>query len=138
MSKPAEDGWAKLQRVLQYLRGTIDLILTLGADDISNVKSWVDVLYRVRTDCKSHTIGVMSWGWGVLLSKVQKQKLNTEKLLEREIVGVSNYLPSMIWARMFLQEQGFVISKYFISGQSESNKDIEKWETIKQLENKAY
>ena len=72
VSEPDEDDWKKLRRVLQYLRGTIDLKLTLGADDIRRMKSWVDVSYRIHDDCRSHTGGLMSWGWGVLLTKSQK------------------------------------------------------------------
>ena len=45
-----EDDWKKLKRVLHYLRGTIDLVLTLGADDITKMKSWVDVSYGVNSD----------------------------------------------------------------------------------------
>ena len=63
VSKPNEDDWKKSKRVLQYLRGTKDLTLTLGADDIANMQAWVDVAYAVHEDCKSHTGGVMSWGW---------------------------------------------------------------------------
>jgi len=62
VSKPNEDDWKKLRRVLQYLRGTIDLRLTLGADNILKAKTWVDVSYGVHNDCKSHTGGAMSWG----------------------------------------------------------------------------
>ena len=93
VSEPDLDDWNKLRRVLQYLRGTIDLTLTMGADDITEMKSWVDVSYGIHDDCKSHTGGVMSWGWGVLLTKCQKQKLNTKISTEGEIVGVSNFLP---------------------------------------------
>ena len=108
---PDEDDWLKLKRVLQYLRGTIDLVLTLGADDLLNMKSWVDVSYGIHDDCKSHTGGAVSWGWGVLLTKCQKQKLNTKSSTEGEIVGVSDFMPNMIWGRMFLEEQGFVLEK---------------------------
>ena len=120
VTEPTEDDWAKLQRVLQYLRGTIDLVLTLGVDDITKAKSWVDVSYGVHSDCKSHTGGAMSWGWGVLLSKCQKQKLNTKSSTEGEIVGVSDYLPNIIWARMFLQEQGFVLAENILYQDNQS------------------
>ena len=53
----------------------------------------------------------MSWGLGVLLSKCQKQKLNMKSSTESEIVGVINYLPNVICARMFLEAQGFVIGE---------------------------
>ena len=75
------------------------------------MKSWVDVSYGIHYDCNSHTGEAMSWGLGVLLSKCQKQNLNTKSSTEAEIVGVSNYLPNVIWARMFLEAQGFIIEK---------------------------
>ena len=107
VSKPTEDDWIKLKRVLRYLRGTLDLTLTIGADDICKSKAWVDVSYGVHNDCKSHTGGAISWGRGVLLTKCQKQKLNVKSSTEGEIVGVSDFLPNMIWSRMFLEEQGY-------------------------------
>ena len=64
VSDPDKDDWKKLKRVLQYLRGTIDLELTLGADDISKMKSWVDVSYAIHNDSRIHTGDAMSWGWG--------------------------------------------------------------------------
>ena len=114
VSEPNEDDWKKLRRVLQYLRGTIDLKLTLGADNILKSKTWVDVSYGVHEDCRSHTGGAMSWGWGVLLTKCQKQKLNTKSSTEGEIVGVSDYLPNVIWTRMFLAEQGYILEENIV------------------------
>ena len=66
-------AWKKLKLVLQYLRVTIDLVLKLGVDDITKMKPCVDVSYGIHSDCKSHTRGAMSWGWGVLLSKHQSK-----------------------------------------------------------------
>ena len=88
--------------------------------ETTKMKSWVDVSYGIYSDCKIHTGGAMSWGWGILLSKCQKQNLNTKSSTESEIVGVSNYLPNFIWARMFLGAQGFVIEKnmFFQDNQS--------------------
>jgi hypothetical protein len=126
VSWPDADDWLKLKRVLQYLRGTLDIFLTLGADDITKMKSWVDVSYGIHDDCKSHTGGVMSWGWGVLLSKCQKQKLNTKSSTESEIVGVSDYLPNVIWARMFLGAQGFDITENILYQDNQSSIKIEK------------
>ena len=111
VSGPDQDDWNKLKRVLQYLRGTIDLVLTLGADDLLSMFAWVDVSYGVHNDCKSHTGGAISWGWGVLLTMCKKQKLNTKSSTEGEIVGVSDFLPNVIWARMFMEAQGDILKK---------------------------
>ena len=120
VSEPDEDDWKKLKRVLQYLRGTIDLVLTIGADDITKAKSWVDVSYAIHNDCRSHTGGAMSWGWGVLLTKCQKQKLNTKSSTEGEIVGVSDFMPNMIWARMFLEGQGILLKENILYQDNQS------------------
>ena len=123
---PDEVDWKKLKRVLQYLRGTMDLVLTLGADDIRKMKSWVDVSYGVHEDCKSHTGGCISFGWGVLLTKCQKQKLNTKSSTEGEIVGASDYMPNMIWGRMFLESQGFLLNESILYQDNQSAIKIEE------------
>ncbi len=71
----------------------------------------VDVPHGVHSDCKSHTGGAESWGWGVLLTMCKKQKLNTKSSTEGEIVGVSDFMPNIIWARMFLEAQGEFLKK---------------------------
>ena len=50
------------------------------------------------------------WGRGALLTKCQKQKLHVKSSTEGEIVGVSDFLPNMIWARMFLEAQGYKLT----------------------------
>ena len=104
----------------------MDLTLTLGADDIRSMKSWADVSYGVHDDCKSHTGGAISWGWGVLLTKCQKQKLNTKSSTEGEIVGVSDFMPNMIWARMFLEAQGFLLKENILYQDNQSAIKIEE------------
>ena len=124
VAEPKEDNWIKLKRVLQYLRGTLDMVLVLGADDLTDMKSWVDVSYGVHDDCRSHTGGALSWGWGIVNTKCQKQKLNVKSSTEGEIVGVSDFLPNMIWARMFLEEQGYTIKKNTLYQDNQSSMKI--------------
>ena len=69
----------KLKRVLEYLKGTLDEFLTLGADDVTIMKTWVDTSYAVHKDMKSHRGGVVSSRRGSIVSKSSKQKLNTQK-----------------------------------------------------------
>ena len=114
----------KLKRVPQYLRGRIDLILTLGADDLLKMKSWVDVSYGIHADCKSHTGGAISWGWGVLGTKCQKQKLNTKRSTKGEIVGVSDFMLNMVWARMFMEAQGYILKENILHQENQSTMKI--------------
>ena len=120
VAEPDENDWEKLKRVLQYLKGTIDIFLNLEADEITKMQSWVDVSYGIHFDCNSHTGGVMSWVWVVLLSKCQKQKLNKKTSNEYEIVGVSNYPTNIIWVRMFLEDQVFLIKENIIFQDNQS------------------
>ena len=44
-----------------------------------------------------------------IIAKLRKQKLNTKSSTEAEVVGASDYLPNSIWARRFLEAQGYRI-----------------------------
>ena len=62
----------------------------------------------------------MSWGWGVINTKCQKQKLNVKSSTEGEIVGVSDFIPNMIWTRLFLQEQGYNLKENILYQDNQS------------------
>jgi hypothetical protein len=90
VSKPDEDDWRKLKRVLQYLRGTLDDKLILGCVDIGKMKSFVDASFAVHMDMKSHTGGGISWGIGILLSMCQKQKEKQGYEIEENLLYQDN------------------------------------------------
>lgn len=125
VSSPDVDDWVKLKRVLQYLYGTMEITLTLGGETISSMKAWVDVSYGVHSDCRSHTGGCISFGWGTLLTMCKKQKLNVKSSTEGEIVGVSDYLPNLIWGRMFIEEQGYKVEEKILYQDNQSAIRIE-------------
>jgi hypothetical protein len=83
VSCSTKKDWAKLKWVLEYLRGTLDEFLTLGADDIGIMKTWVDASYAIHKDMKSQTGGVVSFGIGAVMSKSSKHKLNTKSSLKQ-------------------------------------------------------
>jgi len=112
-----QQDWKKLIRLLQYFNGTLDMPLILGADSLTESKSWVDAAYAVHDDMKSHTGGATSVGCGAIMCKSTKQKLNTKSSTEAKGVGSSDYLPNTIWARMFLAKQGNQLTEnIFLSG----------------------
>ena len=108
VSKATVQDQTKLKRLLEYLFGTYDLPLTLGADDIQTMYTFVDAAFAVHDDMKSHTGGVITFGRGGIACKSAKQKVVTKSSTEAELVGASEYLPSTIWVQYFLQAQGFL------------------------------
>ena len=53
----------------------------------------------------------------------EKQKLNTKSSTGAEVVGMSDFLSNMIWARMFLEHQGYEIDENIITRQSKRDED---------------
>ena len=105
-----EQDMKKLKRVFLYLKGTQSLFLTLGADSLHKLTTFVDAAYAVHPDMRSHTGGAVSMGTGAFMCKSTKQKLNTKSSTEAEVVGASDFLPATIWARMFLSAQGYELT----------------------------
>ncbi len=79
--------------------------------DGTGVLSWyVDASFAVHPDMKGHTGGTMTMGMGFPLDKSTKHKLNTRSPMESEIVAVDDLIPQILWVRLFLKAQRFVVS----------------------------
>eukprot|EP00934_Nitzschia_sp_Nitz4_P008987 Nitzschia sp. Nitz4//scaffold353_size16344//11151//16190//NITZ4_008865-RA/size16344-processed-gene-0.13-mRNA-1//1//CDS//3329548925//8977//frame0 len=108
---PDEDDYLKLRRLMQYLQGTVDLVLVLDGSDIGKVQWWVDASYAVHDDTKGHTGGTMSMGGGSVYSTSTKQKLVSRSSTESEVIGVYDVMPQVIWTSEFLRAQGYEIEQ---------------------------
>ena len=95
----SEDDNNKLRRILKYLIGTRDLVLTLESDGTGMAKWWVDAALKVHNNMKRHTGGMVSMGRGALYSASNKKKLNTKRLTETDMVGVDDLMPQILWMR---------------------------------------
>ena len=87
---PNADDWKKLLRVLGYLKGTIDLDLTITYKDLSVLNWYIDGLYAVHEDMKGHNGSVLMIGDNVVLSRSNKNK--HKKLDEAELIAVDDTL----------------------------------------------
>jgi len=58
--------------------------------------------------------------------QVYKAETNTKSSTEAEVVGSSDYLPNTIWARMFLAEQGYELTKNIFYQDNQSAIRLEK------------
>jgi hypothetical protein len=111
VKEPNDDDWKKLLRMMRYLKGSKDEVLFLSADDLHVIKWYVDASFAVHADFKSHTGGAMSYGTGVPISISRKQKLNTRSSTEAELVAVDDVSNLILWTRLFLDEQGYRVSR---------------------------
>jgi hypothetical protein len=111
VKKPDEDDWGKLKRVLKYLKGTMHMRLRLSVDDLRIIRWWVDASYNVHEDCKGHTGAMMSLGRGAPMSFCRKHKLNVRSSTESELVGIDDALPFILWARYFIEAQGYTVEQ---------------------------
>ena len=120
VSRPVEQDERKLRRLLEYINGTIDLALVLGATNLGTLHTWVDASYATHPDMRSHTGGLLSFGTGTIMCRSSKQKLNTKSSTEAELVGASDYLPNTIWAMNFLRHQGHTVRDSFLHQDNQS------------------
>jgi hypothetical protein len=111
VKRPDEDDWGKLKRVLKYLKGTRHMRLRLEVDNLGIIQWWVDASYNVHEDCRGQTGAMMSLGRGAPISFSRKQKLNVRSSCEGELVGIDDALPLILWARYFIEAQGYSVEQ---------------------------
>jgi hypothetical protein len=122
---PDQDDQKKLRRCMQYLRGSLDIVLTLEAENLHVVKWWVDGSFAVHPDMKSHTGVTMSLGKGSVYSASTRQKLNMKSSTEAELVGVDDLMPQILWTRYFLEAQGYEVRENTVYHDSQGSMLLE-------------
>ena len=110
VQQPSRHDCDKLARLIKGLRGTSELALRLGADNLNSIEWWVDASHAVHHDMKSHTGGTMSMGTGAMCSSSRKQKLNAKSSTEAKLVGMDDALPQALWTKCFMEAQGCGVS----------------------------
>ncbi len=121
VKQPDEDDWEKLKQMLQYLKGTQYMRLTLCADLLSTIKWWVDAsFYAVHPDCCSHMGGGMSLEEGMSITASRNQKISGKSLTISKMIGVNNMLPQILWTRYFLQAQRHKVKENIVHQEKES------------------
>ncbi|MBS1768271.1 MAG: hypothetical protein JSS77_01290 [Acidobacteria bacterium] len=101
-----EQDWMKLERIIQYLKGTKELKLNLTAENGITINAFVDASFACHPDGKSHTGEMITLGGGAVISKSSKQKLVTRSSTEAELVGLSDATPTILWVKNFVEAQG--------------------------------
>jgi hypothetical protein len=104
---PNGDDWRKLIRVLAYLKNTLQLYLTLSCNTLDNLTWYIDGSYAIHADMKGQSGAVLVTGGCVVLSRSNKQKLNTRSSTEAELIAIDDALPTVQWTKSFMAEQGY-------------------------------
>jgi hypothetical protein len=107
VQRPTEEDWNKLSRMMKYLKKTRTDRLTLEASDKLTATWYVDASFAVHPDFRSHTGVAMTLGKGAAITISRKQGINTRSSTEAEVVGVDDAIGPLLWARLFLREQGY-------------------------------
>jgi hypothetical protein len=121
-----EGDWKKLLRVMGFLKGTIDNVLTLEADDTNTLTWYIDVAFAVHGDMKSHTGAVFTMGKGAILSSSTKQKVNSRSSTESELIGVDDKIAKVLWMKRFLEWQDFKVTLNIIYQDNTSSIKLEE------------
>ena len=111
VQKSNQDDWAKLTRMMKFLKQTVKDRLTLRADGSGELKWYVDASFAVHPDFRSHTGAVMTMGKGAVTSLSRKQGMNTRSSTEAEVVAADEVVGPMLWTKLFLEHQGYPVRK---------------------------
>jgi hypothetical protein len=99
VKEPNEGDWNKLLKTMGFLKGTVDDVLKLEADDTQTLSWYIDAAFAVHADMKSHTGAVFTMGKGALVSDSRKQRANSRSSTESEIIGVDDEIHKVVWAK---------------------------------------
>ena len=106
---PDMEDWKKLNLLISFLAQTIDDEWIIGADSLSFMKTFICSSHAVHEYMKCHIGGVTVFGTGVLNEKLSKQKMNSQRSRETEVIGNSEYLPYSLWFQYFMKSQSYTL-----------------------------
>ena len=129
VSNPTTSDWIKLERLMKYLNGTKEMVLTISAKDgVQNIIWYVDASFAVHPDFKSHTGAVMQFkgGKGSIECLSRKQKLNTKSSTDAELVAVDDALVLIALTKLFIESQGYEVKENILYQDNKSAILLEK------------
>ncbi len=108
MAKAGPPHWMAVKRIMRYLKGTLDLKLSLGGNDIA-LRGFCDADWAGDTNDRRSTTGyVFLVGDGVISWKCKKQPTIALSTTEAEYMATSHCTKEAIWLRQLLADVGYV------------------------------
>ena len=99
---------------MRYFKGTRMMTWKIKGDDLKCIKWMVDKAFAVHPDFKRHMGAIMSYrgdSKGAIQTILRKQKLNTRSSTEAELVAVDDVVTSILWIKLFLEEQEYSVER---------------------------
>ena len=81
----------------------------IGAYDLTQIFTWINIVYVVNPDMRSQTEGCIPMGMGTIHGTNGKQLLNMRDSTKAELVENSDYLSYNLGLIMLIVEQGYRI-----------------------------
>jgi hypothetical protein len=113
-------------RVLSFLKGTINNVLKLEADDTNTLTWYIDAAFAVHAYMESRTGVVFTMGKGAIIGSSMKQKVNSRSSMESELIGVDDKSAKILWTNRFLEWQDFLVKLNIIYQDNTSTIKLEE------------
>lgn len=108
MSKPGSMHWAAVKRIMRYLKGTLDMKLTLGGKDIS-LRGYCDADWGGDANTRKSTTGYAFFiGEGAISWNSKRQPTVALSTTEAEYMAASQSAKEAIWLRQLMADVGCV------------------------------
>ena len=92
--------------MIGFLKGQV---LTLEADDAQTMVWFIDSVFAVHPDMRSHTGTLFLLDKGAIISSSTKQKVHSRSSTEAELIATDDMIAKIIWTKKFIDHQGFKI-----------------------------
>ena len=111
LNDPGRQHWQAAKKVLRYLQGTKDLMLTYRQTNILDVVGYCDSDFAGCIDDNKSTTGyVFMMGGGAVSWKSVKQTLTASSTMEAEYIACYEASCNAVWLRNFISALGIVDS----------------------------
>ncbi|WKA01867.1 hypothetical protein VitviT2T_020119 [Vitis vinifera] len=111
LSNPGSQHWKAAKKVLRYLQGTKDLMLTYQGTSLLDVVGFCDADFTGCLDDKKSTTGyIFMMAGGAVSWKSVKQTLTASSTMEAEYVACYEACCHAMWMRNFISALGVVDS----------------------------